>query len=136
MRHYSRPYIRDIDELVINSDEFLDGAVIAGAEINYFSSPIPHYQITDIWVEHEMQGMGIGSELMEKIEAMLVKKGRAGFLVDAILDTNPATGFYERRGWIPVPRNKYQYVFNLPNGVSANKFMGIELRQTPVEDRR
>lgn len=104
------------------------GEVIGGAEIDYFSKPIPYYQITDIWVDHIKHGQGIGSEIMEKIEKILIDKGRAGFLVDAIWDTNPANGFYERRGWIPVPGNKKQYVFNLPKDVSVDKFIGVEYR--------
>lgn len=114
-----------------------DGVVIAGAEIDYFSKPIPYYQITDIWVDHDQQGQGIASELMENIESMLKKKKRAGFLVDAIMEGNPAKGFYQRRGWIPVPGPafKSQYVFNLPNGVLPEIFVAVEQRQTPMEER-
>ena len=42
---------------------------------------------------------------MEYIEAMLKKKGKAGFLVDAIDSRSPAKGFYARRGWLHVPNS-------------------------------
>lgn len=66
---------------------------------------------------------------------MLKKKKRAGFLVDAIMDGNPAKGFYERRGWIPVPGGKDQFVYNLPKTVKPEVFVGMEYRQTPIEER-
>lgn len=46
-------------------------------------------------------------------------------------------GFYQRRGWIPVPGPafKSQYVFNLPHGVLPEIFVAVEQRQTPIEER-
>ncbi|MCR4313633.1 MAG: GNAT family N-acetyltransferase [Candidatus Uhrbacteria bacterium] len=111
------------------------GETIAGAEIDYYSKPIPHYQVTDIWVDFEHQGQGIASELMGKIEEMLKAKKRAGFLVDAIMEGNPTKGFYERRGWIPVPGGMNQFVFNLPRGAEPESFISVENRQTPIEER-
>lgn len=72
---------------------------------------------------------------MDKIEEKLRKTGRAGFLVDAIFDDSPARGMYARRDWIPVPGGRDQFVFNLPKDVDPARFVGVEYRQTPIEDR-
>ena len=112
-----------------------EGDVIAGAEIDYYSSPIPYYQVTDIWVDHDQQGQGIASELMKTIEEMLKHKKKTGFLVDAIMEGNPAKGFYERRGWRPIPGRTDQYVYNLPKNIEPAIFVGAEHRQTPLENR-
>ena len=111
------------------------GVVIARAEINYYSKPIPFYQLTDLYTEPEHQGKGLASSIMAAFEAKLKKSGRAGFLVDAILPEDKSSGMYERRGWIPVPNGMGQYVFNLPKGVGPEKFIGVEMRQTPIEER-
>ncbi|MBI2473631.1 GNAT family N-acetyltransferase [Candidatus Uhrbacteria bacterium] len=111
------------------------GEPLARAEIEYFSKPIPYYQVSDLYTEHAYQGKGYASRIMKEIEDMLKKKNRTGFLVDAIFSDNPASGFYERRGWIPVPGNKDQYVFNLPKNVDATIFQSVEMRQTPLLER-
>ncbi len=109
--------------------------VIGSAEIDYFSKPIPVYQVTDLWTEPEHQGKGHASKVMEYIEQMLRKKGKAGVLVDAIDVDSPASGFYARRGWLPVPGSQGVHVYNLPAGVGPEVFQAYEYRQTPAEDR-
>lgn len=112
-----------------------DGEVIAQAEINYFSRPMPYYQLTDLYTDRAHQGKGFASRIMDAFEAKLKTTGKAGFLVDGILPGSDASGMYERRGWIPVPGGLGQYVYNLPAGTGPEKFIGVEMRQTPIEDR-
>jgi GNAT superfamily N-acetyltransferase len=111
------------------------GETIARAEIEYFSKPIPYYQVSDLYTEQAYQGRGYASKIMEKIEEMLKKKKRPGFLVDAIFSDHPASGFYQRRGWIPVPGNNEQYVFNLPKNADVKIFQFVEARQNPLLER-
>lgn len=102
--------------------------VIGGADIEYFSSPVPFYQVSDLWISHEHHGEGHGSKVMDYIEKMLKQKGKAGFLVDAIDANSPAKGMYERRGWQRVPDSLGQYVFNLPKGVKPDIFQNVQYR--------
>ncbi len=111
------------------------GEVMGQASIDYYSNPIPYYQVTDLYTEPEFRSQRVASEIMDWVENWLKGKKRAGFLVDGILPGDPAAGFYERRGWIPVPGGRGQYVFNLPNSVEPERFRGIEMRQTWPEDR-
>ena len=114
------------------------GEIISRAEVEYFSKPIPYYQLTDISTEHDYRGEGFASLVMDAFEAFLKKRGKAGFLVDAIMDGDPAQGWYERRGWLQVAKEKEhigQYVFNLPKDVLPSVFRKVEMRQTPLEER-
>ncbi len=114
----------------------IDGELIGRADIEYGSKPIPHYQLSNLYVEYEYQGKGYGSKIMDYLEKMLVKKGKAGVLVDAIDTESAAEGMYERRGWKRVPPAfKNQFVFNLPKGVTPDIFQNYEMRQTDLYDR-
>lgn len=136
--HYRNPQLNiergeDQQHTVEMIDE--EGRVLGRAEIHYYSKPIPYYQITDIYTELDYQGQGVASKIMVWIEQWLKQKKKTGFLVDAIDTESPASGFYERRGWIPVPGNRFQFVYNLPKNVQPDIFIGVEARSTPLEDR-
>lgn len=105
-----------------------DGDVLARAEIDYFSSPIPYYQLSDLFTEEAFQHQGLASQLLDAFEAKLRRTGRAGFLVDGIMPGTGAEGMYARRGWIPVPGGRSQFVYNLPKGIGPEKFIGVEMR--------
>jgi GNAT superfamily N-acetyltransferase len=112
----------------------LDGEVIGGAEIDYYSKPLPFYQLTDLWVEHEYAGRGNASRIMDQVENFLKERRKPGVLVEAILDDS-AQGMYERRGWMPVPDGLGRHVYNWPDGVSLDVLKGYEERQTPIDER-
>ncbi len=59
---------------------------------------------------------------------MLKRKGKAGFLVNAIDSESLANGFYARRGWRLVPGSSEQYVFNLPKEVGPEVFQNVQYR--------
>ncbi len=115
--------VRDGDEL------------IGGAEIEYFSKPLPVYQVSHLWVEPDHQGKGYSTKVMAYIERMLKQKGRAGVLVDSIDQDSLASGLYARRGWLLVPDSDCLYVYNLPKGVEPKLFQEYVDRQTPIENR-
>ncbi len=129
LRYFTPKQNIERDEYPMHVIEIREGdELVAGADIEYFSTPVPFYQISDLWVKHEYHGRRYGSRLMKYIEDMLIAKRKAGFLVDAIDPTSPARGFYARRGWLPVPHSLGQYVFNLPKGTSPDIFKNVELR--------
>jgi GNAT superfamily N-acetyltransferase len=115
----------------------VDGEVVAAAEVQYFSSPIPFYQISDAYTEYEHQGKGYGTAIMEKIEAFLLERGKPGILVDNSVLTQEmdeaktgVNSFYETRGWRYI--NDIHMVFNLPDDIDPDVFAGYEMRGADV----
>ena len=84
-------------------DLTVNGEVVGGAEIDYFSKPLPLYQVTELWVDHEHKGQGHASQLMGQVEEFLKEKRKPGVVVDAVMEGDPASGMYARRGWQEVP---------------------------------
>lgn len=80
-------------------DLMVEGKKIGVAEVDYFSKPLPLYQITELYVDFEHKGKGYASKILEQVEAFLEKKKKPGVLVDAIMVGDPASGLYARRGW-------------------------------------
>lgn len=116
-------------------DLIIDGIKTGGAEINYFSKPLPLYQLTDLWVDFDSQGKGFGSKILEQFEEMLITRKKPGVLVDAILEGNEASGMYKRRGWKEVPNSYGLYVFNWPKDVPFDVMKGYASRQTDQTER-
>lgn len=112
----------------------VDGEVVGGAEIDYFSRPLPMYYLAELWVEPEYAGQGNASRIMDKVEAFLKERRKPGVLTEAILD-GPAQGMYERRGWVPVPGGLGQHVYNWPEHVSLDVLKGLVMRSTPIDER-
>lgn len=108
----------------------VDGKQIAAAEVNYYSKPIPLYQVTDLFVDHEHKGEGYASQIMAQIESFLRDRGKPGVLVDAIMAGDPASGMYEKRGWVEIPDSHGRYVYNWPENVSLDKLDGYAFRYT------
>lgn len=100
-----------------------DGEVIGGAEIDYFSKPLPLYQLTDLWVDESHSGKGQASRIMDEVEGFLREK--PGVLVDAILEGEPAQGMYERRGWQSDPTSMNRKLYNWPEDVSKDVLNGL-----------
>ncbi len=116
-------------------DLFVDNVCIGAAEINYFSKPLPLYQVTDLYVEFEYKGKGYASQIMDQVEAWLRDRKKPGVLVEAILDGDPAQGMYERRGWQPVPNSDGLLVYNWPAQVDLSVLNGYPERYTDVSER-
>jgi len=124
------------DDPIHTIDLIIDGKVAGRAEITYYSRPFPLYQVSELYVEPEYQRQGNAGKIMEYIENMLVEKRKAGVLVDAINIDNPASGMYERRGWLACPpKGLGRYAFNLPDGADVQDLIGYESRYTDVRDR-
>jgi len=116
-------------------DLFHDGKIIGRAEITYYSKPFPLYQISDLYVDYEFQGEGRGSEIMSQVESFLNERKRAGVLVEAIDPDSPASGMYQRRGWLEVPGQHGLHVYNLPKSAKLEDLNGYASRFTFMEER-
>lgn len=133
---YTSPSEQSSGEMPQHKFEVVDGdEIIGGAEIDYFSKPLPLYQVTDLWVDHAYAGRGNASRIMDRVEDFLEKRGKPGLLVNAIVGDSPAGGMYERRGWEPVPDNPSLHVYNWPQQVSLDVLKSYAMRQTPIDER-
>ena len=133
---YSSPAEQPPEEEPLHRFEIVKGdETIGGGEIEYFSRPLPLYQLSDLWVDDEHSGRGNASLIMDRVEGFLEKRGKPGLLVDAIIPGSKAYGMYERRGWEAVPSNPYLRVYNWPQDVPLDVLRGYAMRQTPMEDR-
>jgi ribosomal protein S18 acetylase RimI-like enzyme len=117
-------------------DLIIDGQKIGAAEIDYYSRPLPLYQITDLYVDIQHKGKGYASKILEQVENFLKSKKKPGVLVDAIIDGDPATGMYTRRGWKEVPQSFGLHVFNWPDDVSEDVLTGYPFRYTDLTERK
>jgi len=116
-------------------DLVVGGERIGAAEIDYFSKPLPLYQVTDLYVDFEHKGKGYASQIMDQVETWLRVKKKPGVLVEAILDGDPAKGMYERRGWQPVPNSLGLHVYNWPDDIDLSVLDGYPQRYTDHHDR-
>ncbi len=106
----------------------VDGEIIGAAEVNYFSKPIPLYQVTDLYVDIKYKGKGYASKIMDQVEEWLKERRRPGVLVDAITDGDSAQGMYQKRGWKVVPGGYGLHVFNWPENVDLSILDGYGSR--------
>ena len=116
-------------------DLIVDGERIGAAEIDYFSKPLPLYQVTDLYVEYEHKGKGYASQIMNQVEAWLHNRKKPGVLVEAILEGDPAQGMYEKRGWKPVPDSNGLFVYNWPEDVDISILKGYAERYASLAER-
>lgn len=116
-------------------DLLIDGEKIGSAEIDYFSKPLPLYQLSDLYVDFEQKGKGLASKIMDQVEKFLKDRRKPGILANAILPGEPAHGMYQRRGWKKVPHSHGLLVFNWPSDVSLEILKGYALRQTDLMER-
>lgn len=129
---YSSP-LDSLEEGVLPQHRFdliKNGEKIGGAEIDYFSKPLPLYQLTDLYIDSAHQGQGYAGELLDQVEAFLTKRKKPGVLVDAIMEDDPASGMYARRGWKEVPGGFGLHVFNWPDEVDLEILRGYSFRYT------
>lgn len=116
-------------------DLMADGERIGAAEIDYFSKPLPLYQVTDLYVDFEHKGKGYASKIMDQVEAWLRERKKPGVLVEAILEGDQSQGMYEKRGWKPVPDSFGLHVYNWPEDVDLSILKGYAERYTPIDQR-
>lgn len=134
---YSSPQ-ESIEEDKIPQHRFdlvVDGRCVGAAEVDYYSKPLPLYQVTDLYVDFEYQGKGYASQIMDRVENWLREKKKPGILVEAIFGDHPASGMYERRSWRPVPNSFGQHVYNWPDDVDLSILNGYPQRYTNHLDR-
>ena len=134
---YSSPAeaLHNNEEPLHHFDVFKGDEKIAGAEVNYLSKPIPHYQVSDLYVDPHHQGEGVGSHIMEQVETFLIERKKPGFLVDSIMEDSEASGMYERRGWKAVPDSHGLFVFNWPEATPLDILKGYPSRYTDYLER-
>ncbi len=106
----------------------LEGKTVGAAEVEYFSKPLPHYQVGSLYVDDEQMGKGYASQLMAHIEDWLKERKKPGILIDVIDDTNPAKGMYEKRGWQKMPGWRPLFVYHWPADVDLSILDGYSAR--------
>lgn len=114
-------------------DLIIDGKKIGSAEIDYFSKPLPLYQVTDLYVDFEYKGKGYASQIMFKVEEWLIERKKPGVLVEAILSGDPAGGMYKKRGWVEVPGEYGLHVFNWSKDIDLSILKGYSSRYAKLE---
>lgn len=120
---------------------YIDGNVVGGATVEYFSKPLPIYQLTDIYTEVEHQRRGVATEILEKVEKFAKERKKPIVLVDAIIEEEPdengktAKGMYVRRGWVEIPGQHGRHVYNWPKDISTDILRGFECRFTDYLER-
>jgi len=86
---------RDISVFVAE----IEGKVVGFAGGGPVREPLANYdaELYTIYLLEEVQGRGIGKELLSAVAKSLVGKGHTSMLV-WVLEQNPAVGFYEKTG--------------------------------------
>ena len=59
-------------------DLIVDGEKIGSAEIDYFSKPLPLYQLSNLYVLFEHHSQGYATQIMEQVEAFLRERKKPG----------------------------------------------------------
>ena len=113
-----------------------DNRLVGNAFLNYYSWPIPLYELASVYVATRYRGRGYGSALMAAVEEFLKRNKRAGILSDAIEPNSPARGMYQRRGWTTITPGGIRYAFNLPEGMSEKELRAFYERRDERAIRR
>lgn len=132
---YKRPHEQQDEPFPSHTFEFTkNNKVVGGAELQYYSKGLPHYEVSELWVDYEESGQGYASQIMDAVEEFLRAKKKPGTLVDAIYGNQAAVGMYERRGWQKVP-NARVLIFNWPADVPLTVLSGYAQRYTYASER-
>lgn len=133
---YTEPEQSEKDEeLRHHKFEVLDGEnVVSAAEVNYYSRPLPFYQVTDLYTENGRQGEGYASAVLDQVEKFLIERGKPGILVDnSIYNREDGQSFYETRGWLKIDDEGHR-VFNLPESVDTKIFASYYMRGVDMSE--
>jgi GNAT superfamily N-acetyltransferase len=95
------------------------GTEIGTTGLIYIGSPIPTYYIANFDIYRGFRGRGSGGLLLESVNGFLKAKGKAGLLLNIILNSKPEFDFYERHGWQPVEDKDCWFSYNIPANASA-----------------
>ncbi len=117
-------------------DLVVDGVKIGSAEINYYSKPLPFYDINALYVDFEHKGKGYASKIMAQVESWLKDRRKPGVLVDGIIEGDPASGMYKKRGWKEIPNSMGLHVFNWPEDVDLSILNSYVDRYTHLTERQ
>ena len=97
------------------------GEEIGYAEFEYYSDPFPFYYVAFISVADKYLKKGFGGNILRQVNGFLDSKGRAGLLINAVEQNDPARSMYERYGWVPVPGKKDWLAYNLPENLDDGR---------------
>ncbi len=128
---------KDLEEEGLGQHRFdltIDGEKIGGVEINYFSKPLPLYQVTDLYVDFKYKGNHYASRILDQVEEWIVNRKKPGVLVDATLHEENH-GMYAKRGWVEIPGSQGLHVYNWPKEVSLDIMKGYANRYTDYLER-
>ncbi len=109
-----------------------NGEVISGAEVHYYSKPIPFYQVSSLYTDYDHISKGMASAVMDKVEAFLDARKKPGVLIDSISSDVPGVkGMYARRGWKQISSGG-RYAYNLSEDIDTSIFENIFARGQDV----
>ena len=111
----------------------VDEKLVGTAEIFFHDLPIPHYKLSEIYINPDQRSHGYGAKLMKALEEKISTENVSGLLFDVVginkANAKEADGMYERHGWIPVPGRDHYMAYNLPEGVDVSVFSVIDRQQ-------
>jgi ribosomal protein S18 acetylase RimI-like enzyme len=86
----------------------IDGELVAYALVRVHPSPDDSWQLGErygeVWtlvVDEDHRGRGIGSALLDEVDARLERQGIHGLVIGAVVGNDDAIRLYERRGLTP-----------------------------------
>lgn len=112
-----------------------NGELVGFAHFDYRNYPFPFYRVDLIFIKPDFRGSGYGREFMKEINSFLIKKGKAGLLLNSIDEDDPTHNMYEKYGWKPVEGREPWFSFNLPDGVDKEK-LSRAINRTEVVDEK
>jgi GNAT superfamily N-acetyltransferase len=91
------------------------GQVLCFAELSYQEHLISHYELRYLETLPDYRNQGIGTQVLQAVNAWLKDNGAIGILENAIDDDAPVLlkDIYLKSGWIPVPGRPNELVFNI-----------------------
>ena len=68
------------------------------------------HEVYAVYVEHQSWGRGIGRQLMNKAESVLLSEKRADITLWVLEENHPSLAFYDRVGYVPDGKKKTQEI--------------------------
>ncbi|PIR85334.1 hypothetical protein COU15_01200 [Candidatus Kaiserbacteria bacterium CG10_big_fil_rev_8_21_14_0_10_45_20] len=94
----------------------VDGKEVGFIEIERTDTTPPYIYVAGLSVSEDFRSGGVASTLLEKVEKIIKKENKIGFLVNAI--SGPGYALYQKRGWRQVENAAELYVYNVPAHLS------------------
>lgn len=105
-------YIHRLD-LMMNREN------IGEAQLIYKNSPFPFYYLSSISIRKDVRGKGEGKNFLVGVNNFLLRKRKAGILVNSIDKNYPENQIYANNGWEPL--NNDYYIFNPPKNLTPDR---------------